>query len=36
MYYIYSKKSGRLLLKTTNKEELKQYLPDLVDVHYAH
>lgn len=36
MYYIYSKKSGRLLFKTTNKEELNQYLPNLVDVHYAH
>ena len=36
MYYVYSKKSGRLLHKTTNKQELTQYLPELVDVHYAH
>jgi hypothetical protein len=36
MYYVYSKKSGRLLLKTTNKEDLKQYLPSLVDVQYSH
>ena len=36
MYYIYSKKTGRLIHKTTDKEQLKQYLPELVDVHYAH
>lgn len=36
MYYVYSKKSGRLLLKTTNKDLLKEYLPELVDVHYSH
>jgi hypothetical protein len=36
MYYVYSKKSGRLLLKTTNKGELEVYLPELVDVHYIH
>jgi hypothetical protein len=36
MYFVYSKRSGRLLFKTTNKEELKQYLPALVDVHYIH
>ena len=36
MYYVYSKKSGRLLLKTTDKQDLNQYLPELVDVHYAH
>jgi hypothetical protein len=36
MYYVYSKRSGRLLLKTTNKDDLNQYLPSLVDVHYSH
>lgn len=36
MYYVYSKKTGRLLCKTTNKEDLKPYLPELVDVHFAH
>jgi hypothetical protein len=36
MYYIYSKRSGRLLFKTTNKEDLSQFLPSLVDVHYSH
>jgi len=36
MYYVYSKRSGRLLFKTTNKEDLKQYLPTLVDVQYSH
>jgi len=36
MYYVYSKKSGRLLLKTTNPQDLKQYLPSLVDVHHSH
>jgi hypothetical protein len=36
MYYVYSKRSGRLLLKTTNKEQLTVYLPHLVDVHYSH
>jgi hypothetical protein len=36
MYYVYSKKSGRLLYKTTKKEELKWYVPSLVDVHYQH
>jgi hypothetical protein len=36
MYYIYSKRSGRLLLKTTDKEQLVSYLPSLVDVHYSH
>jgi hypothetical protein len=36
MYYVYSKRSGRLLLKTTNKDDLNQYLPSLVDVHCSH
>ena len=36
MYYVYSKRSGRLLLKTTKVDDLKQYMPELVDVHYAH
>jgi hypothetical protein len=36
MYYVYSKRSGRLLFKTTNPADLKQYLPSLVDVHYSH
>jgi hypothetical protein len=36
MYYVYSKKSGRLLLKTKSIDLLKCYVPELVDVHYAH
>lgn len=36
MYFVYSKKSGRLIHKTTNKEELNKFLPELVDVHYHH
>lgn len=36
MYYVYSKSSGRLLHKTNKVEELKWYLPEAVDVHYAH
>jgi hypothetical protein len=36
MYYVYSKRSGRLLLKTTNQQDLTQYLPSLVDVQYSH
>jgi hypothetical protein len=36
MYYVYSKRSGRLLLKTTNSADLNQYLPSLVDVQYTH
>lgn len=36
MYYVYSKKTGRLLFKTKNKEDLNQYLPSLVDVQYSH
>ena len=36
MYYVYSKKSGRLLFKTKNVDDLKQYVPSLVDVHYTH
>ena len=36
MYYVYSKKSGRLLLKTKSVDDLKQYVPSLVDVHYTH
>jgi hypothetical protein len=36
MYYVYSKRSGRLLMKTTDKEVLNKYLPHLVDVHYSH
>ena len=36
MYYVYSKKSGRLLFKTNKVEEIKKYIPDLVDVHYTH
>jgi len=36
MYYVYSKRSGRLLLKTTNKADLSAYLPSLVDVQYSH
>jgi hypothetical protein len=36
MYYVYSKRSGRLLMKTTDKAALNKYLPSLVDVHYSH
>jgi hypothetical protein len=36
MYYVYSKRTGRLLFKTTDKQNLTQYLPTLVDVHYCH
>lgn len=36
MYYVYSKRTGRLLFKTNKPEELKQYLPSLVDVQYSH
>lgn len=36
MYYVYSKRSGRLLMRTTDRTVLNKYLPSLVDVHYSH
>jgi hypothetical protein len=32
MYYVYSKKSGHLITKTTDVEVLKLYIPELVEV----
>ncbi len=32
MYYVYSKKSGYLITKTTNLKDLEKYLPELVEV----
>ncbi len=32
MYYIYSKKHGHLITKTSDVAVLKEYLPDLVEV----
>ena len=32
IYYVYSKKTGRLINKTNKVEELNKYLPHLVDV----
>jgi hypothetical protein len=32
MYYVYSKKSGYLITKTTNLKDLEAYLPELVEV----
>jgi len=32
VYYVYSKKSGRLITKTNKVEVLNEYLPSLVDI----
>jgi hypothetical protein len=32
MFYVYSKRSGQLLLKTTNVEDLQVYIPSLVEI----
>lgn len=32
MYYIYNRKTGNLISKTNNLEDLKKYLPELVEV----
>ena len=32
MYYVYFKETGKLIYLTQHKEELKQFIPSLVDV----
>lgn len=32
MYYVYLKKDGRLLAKTTHIEDIDVFLPELVDI----